>query len=134
MIRAVRLWLARLLVAVIAMGGGLNGHLAYAIHDDHVGAAHVLGTESGKHEHSGVHGSGDQAGSLFCPSEASCHDETGHAHSHVHVYSSNILAVTPDEMLLAHSAATAVIHVDVKPSAHPSQILCPPFKPPRASA
>ena len=131
---AVRVWLARFLVAVTAMGGGLNGHLAYAIHDDHVGAAHVLGTESGKHEHNGMHGSGDQAGGLFCPSEASCHDETGHAHSHVHVCSGNFLAVTPGETLMAHSVASAVIRVDLGSPAHPGQILYPPFKPPRASA
>ena len=131
---SIRSWLTRLLVAVVAMGGGLNGQLAYAIHDDHVGAAHVLGTESGKHEHSGVHTSVGHADGLFCQSEASCHDETGHAPSHVHVCSSNFLAVTPGEMLVAHSAASAVIRVDLGSPADPGQIFYPPFKPPRASA
>lgn len=131
---AIRLWLTRLLVAVIALGGGLNGHLAYAVHDDHVGAAHVLGAESGKHEHNAVHGLGDQAYGLFCQSEASCHDETGHAPGHVHVSFGTFLAVTPSEMVVAHSAASAVIHVGLGAPAHPGQILYPPFKPPRASA
>lgn len=129
---SVRLWLARFLVAVTAMGGGLNGYLAHAAHGDHVAVAHVLGTESGKHHH---HPNAQTSSTyvLFCHVDTSCHEDPGNATDHVHVSCYGPVAVTPGDVPLAFVAASAAIGVDRDSLSPLGQVLYPPFKPPRAT-
>jgi hypothetical protein len=131
---SIRLWLARLLVASIAMGGGLNGYLAFATHGDHHAVTHVLGLESGKHDHGNAQASGSRTYLPFCQVEASCHEEPGNTTSHVHVSCCGPLAVTTGEVPVAELPASAVIDMDLEPQFLLGQVFYPPFKPPRASA
>ncbi len=130
---SIRLLLARFLVAVTAMGGGLNGYLAHAAHGDHVAVAHVLGTESGKHHH---HPNAQTSSTyvLFCHVDTSCHEEPGNATNHVHVSCYGPVAVTPGDVPVVNVAASAVIDLDLGPHSPLGQVFYPPFKPPRASA
>ena len=130
---AIRLWLTRLLVVAIAMSGGLNGYAAYAMHGDHDSIAHVLGLESGKHDHERVRTSGSRTHLPFCQIEAPCHEEPGNGTSHVHFSYCGPVAVTTGEMAVAYAAASAAIGVDLGSLSPLGQILYPPFKPPRAA-
>ncbi len=128
---SIRLWLARFLVAVTAMGGGLNGYMAHAAHGDHATAAHVLGTESGKHHHPDARASSSNI--LFCHLDTSCHEEPGNATEHVHVSCCGPVAVTTGEVAVAFVTASAAIGVDRDSLSLLGQVLYPPFKPPRAA-
>lgn len=130
---SIRLWLTRLLVAAVALGGGLNGYAAYATHGDHHAVAHVLGLESGKHDHKNSQTSGSRTYVLFCHVEAPCHEEPGNATGHVHVSCCGPVAVTTGEVAVAFVAASAAIGVDRDSLSLLGQVLYPPFKPPRAA-
>lgn len=131
---SIRLWLTRLLVAAIALGGGLNGYAAYASHDDHDAVAHVLGMESGKHDHKNFQTSGSRTYVLFCEDEASCHEERGNTTSHVHVSCCSPFAVTTGEFTVASLPASAVIDLAPGPQSLLGEVVYPLFKPPRPAA
>jgi hypothetical protein len=128
---SIRSWLARILVAAIALGGGLNGYAAYATHGDHDTVTHVLGMESGKHDHKYARTSGSRTYVLFCEGEASCHEERGNTTNHVHVSCCGPLAVTAGGFTLAALPASAVIDLDSGPQSLLGQVVYPLFKPPR---
>lgn len=136
----VRLWLTRALVAVIVMGSGLNGYLAYVAHDAHAGDAHT-----GAHaDHVHVHGTvsearhHDHASSqtyvLLCHHDALCQEEPGTTASHIHVSCCVPAAVAPGETALAGIAIPATIALDRGILSPPGQIFYPLFKPPRTHA
>ena len=131
---SVRLWLTRFLVAVIAMGGGLNGYLALAPHGDHGSVAHVLGLESGTHDHEHTHTSSGWTYVPFCHVGDACHEEPGSTTGHVHVSCCATAAMTASEVTVAHRPQSVVIDLDLGPQAPPGQVFYPLFKPPRASA
>lgn len=125
----VRLWLTRLLVAAIVVTSGFNGQFALAAHDDHIGVAHVLGTESGIHDHD--HASSGWSYVLFCHFEGECQKEPGNATSHVHVSFSGAVAVVPSDVVVAHAAQCSTIGVDQGSRSPLGQFFYPLLRPPR---
>ena len=134
----VRLCLTRLLAAAFVVASSLNGYVAFAAHDGHVGVAHALGIGAGAHEHTHDHAhdhaSGDRSIVLLCHSEAPCQEEPGNAASHVHVGCCVSVAIATADFVMERVTVHGNLGVDQGSASPPVQLSYPLLRPPRVSA